>query len=60
MEGSNGYTIERLRELYRGRDASPRDVIRTCLERIEKLDGALGAFLEIAHETALRRAAGLG
>ena len=56
MEELNWHSIEELRALYRRREVSPRDIVRTCIERIEERDGAIGAFIETVPEGALRRA----
>ncbi len=54
MEELTGYSIERLHELYRKREVSPREVVLACLDRIEERDGSIGAFLETVPESALR------
>src|SRR5438477_5639640 len=46
-------TIRELGARYRARQLSPVDVTRALLERIEKLDGALHAFVTLTPERAL-------
>jgi aspartyl-tRNA(Asn)/glutamyl-tRNA(Gln) amidotransferase subunit A len=45
-----------LRRLYRSREVSPVDVTRAILDRIDKLNDSLNAFVTVAHEDALRQA----
>ncbi|HEY2993430.1 MAG TPA: amidase, partial [Methylomirabilota bacterium] len=46
-------TIRELGARYRARQLSPVEVTRALLERIEKLDGALHAFITLTPERAL-------
>lgn len=50
--------LEQLTALRSG-EISPLDLVRHYLDRIERLDGGLGAFVEVTTEAALERAAHL-
>ncbi len=45
-----------VREAVRSRQASASEITRSCLERIERLDGGINAFITIDREGALARA----
>lgn len=46
-------TIAEISRLIRALDVSPVDLARACLERIERLDGELNAFITVTGERAL-------
>lgn len=48
------------RAALRAREISPVELTRHYLDRIRRLDGSLGAFVEVTSEAALARAAALG
>ncbi|MDE0668511.1 MAG: amidase, partial [bacterium] len=52
----SGLSIARLGELYAAGEAEPSEVLAATLERIERLDGALGAFSEVTAERAVAEA----
>jgi aspartyl-tRNA(Asn)/glutamyl-tRNA(Gln) amidotransferase subunit A len=49
-------TISDLAPLLRAKELSPLELTRTCLERIEKLNPALNAFITVTDELALEQA----
>ena len=49
-------TIHELKGLYRKREASPVEVTKACLSRIEQVDSIVKAFLTITPESALEEA----
>jgi len=49
-------TISELAPRLRAREISPVDITRACLNRIEKLDPALNAFITVTPESALAEA----
>ena len=49
-------TISELAQRLRRREISPVEIARTCLERIEKLNPALNAFITVMTEPALAEA----
>ncbi|MBI2203266.1 MAG: amidase [Candidatus Rokubacteria bacterium] len=53
------WTLASVAEAIRTRRVSPVEVVRACLERIERLDATLRAFITVDREGALREAAGL-
>ncbi|MBI4636459.1 MAG: Asp-tRNA(Asn)/Glu-tRNA(Gln) amidotransferase subunit GatA [Candidatus Rokubacteria bacterium] len=50
------WTIATLAEAIRAREVSPVEATRTCLERIERLEGRLRSFITVDAEGALRAA----
>ncbi len=50
------HSISDLAQRLRRRDVSPVEVTRTCLERIERLNPALNAFITVTAESALAEA----
>ncbi|OLT26424.1 amidase [Nocardiopsis sp. CNR-923] len=46
----------RLADLVRSRELSPREIAEHCLERIERLDPAFGAFVAVSPEQVLEQA----
>lgn len=53
----SGLSIARLGELYSAREIHPTEVLAATLERIDRLDGTLGAFAEVTAERAVAEAA---
>ena len=53
----SGLSIARLGELYAAGETHPSEVLTAALERIDRLDGALGAFTEVTAEAATAEAA---
>jgi aspartyl-tRNA(Asn)/glutamyl-tRNA(Gln) amidotransferase subunit A len=49
-------TILEVAPLLRTKTVSPQELTRTCLERIERLDPALNAFITVSTESALAEA----
>ena len=49
-------SLKEHRRLLRGRSISARELVESCLRRIERLDGRLGAFEVVDGERALRQA----
>lgn len=49
-------TIREASELVRRREVSPRELLRECLDAIERLNPALNAFITITAESARREA----
>jgi len=49
-------SIRKVAELIRSRRLSPVELTKHCLERIEKLNPALNAFITVAAESALAAA----
>src|SRR5258708_4996047 len=49
-------TITEASELIRSGEFSPVDLVRECLESIERLNPALNGFITVMAETALREA----
>jgi len=49
-------TISKLAQQLRGREVSPVEITQTCLERIEKLNPELNAFITVMAESALAEA----
>ena len=43
-------------KLLKKRDLSPLDLVKVCLERIEKFDGLLNSFIDVYSESALKQA----
>jgi aspartyl-tRNA(Asn)/glutamyl-tRNA(Gln) amidotransferase subunit A len=54
-----GLTVEELFKLYASGEARPSEVCRAALDRIEKDNDRLNAFITIDRESALRRAAAM-
>ncbi len=54
---ASGLSIARLGELYAAGETDPSEVLSATLERIDRLDGALGAFAEVTAERATAEAA---
>ena len=52
-----GFSIARLGALYAAGETDPSEVLAATLERIDRLDGALGAFAEVTAEQASAEAA---
>ena len=44
--------IHRQAELLRAGEASPRELVDACLERIDRIDGRLNSFRTVFHERA--------
>ena len=57
-DGLSFLSIAALGERYRRGELSPLDVVRASLERIERLDGRLNAWITVAADEALAAAAG--
>ncbi|MBD3180535.1 MAG: Asp-tRNA(Asn)/Glu-tRNA(Gln) amidotransferase subunit GatA, partial [Candidatus Latescibacteria bacterium] len=55
----NRLGITELIELYRSGRTDPSEAVRACLDRIEKRDDEVGAFLRVFPENAMERARGL-
>ena len=53
----SGFSISRLGALYAAGETHPGEVLSAVLERIERLDGTLGAFAAVAAERAVAEAA---
>ena len=53
----SGLSVARLGALYAAGETDPTEVLSGALERIESLDGALGAFAEVTAERATAEAA---
>lgn len=53
------WTIASLTEAIRARTASPVEITKACLDRIEKLDGRIRSFITVDAEGALRAARAL-
>jgi aspartyl-tRNA(Asn)/glutamyl-tRNA(Gln) amidotransferase subunit A len=51
------FTITGLRALYERRDVSPREVIRALLERIDRTDRHIGAYVSVMADQAIAAAA---
>src|SRR5262245_50899842 len=49
-------SIRRLADLIRGREVSAAMLVQACLDRIERLNPSLNAFITILRDDALRRA----
>src|SRR5947209_6984185 len=49
-------TISHVAPLLRAKEISPLELTRTCLERIEKLNPALNAFITVTADSALAQA----
>jgi aspartyl-tRNA(Asn)/glutamyl-tRNA(Gln) amidotransferase subunit A len=49
-------TIHKLAEQFRRGEVSPVEVTRSCLEKIERLNPGLNAFITVSAETALKEA----
>jgi amidase/aspartyl-tRNA(Asn)/glutamyl-tRNA(Gln) amidotransferase subunit A len=49
-------SVAELRELLRSRQVSAEEVVRTSIDRIERLDGALGATVALRAERAIEEA----
>jgi aspartyl-tRNA(Asn)/glutamyl-tRNA(Gln) amidotransferase subunit A len=49
-------TLVEVSELIRRRRVSPVDVTKACLQRIDRLNPTLNAFVTVTHESALARA----
>ena len=56
MEAYRYSSIHELSKHFRSREASPLDVTRACLERIEALNPQLNAFITILADSALKQA----
>ena len=54
---ASGLSIARLEALYAAGETDPSEVMAAALERIERLDGLLGAFAEVTVERATAEAA---
>jgi aspartyl-tRNA(Asn)/glutamyl-tRNA(Gln) amidotransferase subunit A len=54
--GLAGLSIRRASELLRARRVSPVDLTRACLERIDKYQSAVNAFITVTAEQALEQA----
>ena len=54
---ASGHSIARLGALYAAGETDPSEVLAATLERIDRLDGALGAFAEVTAERATAEAA---
>src|SRR5262249_51262402 len=52
-------TIAELHKLYASGEASPSEVCRAALDRIERDNGQLNAYITINRESALRQAAAM-
>jgi len=52
-----GFSIARLGALYAAGETGPSEVLSATLERIDRLDGVLGAFAEVTAERASAEAA---
>jgi len=50
-------TLHELTDAFRRRGTSPTEATRAYLERIEKLDGRVGAYLSVTRDRALAAAA---
>ncbi len=53
----SGLSAARLGSLYAAGEVSPSEVLAATLERISRLDGAVGAFTDVTAESALAEAA---
>ncbi len=53
-----GLTVAAAAELIRSRQLSPVELTEACLDRIERLDGSLNAFITVTREQALADARG--
>src|SRR5215470_3503492 len=53
---NQGATILELSQQLRRREISPVDITRECLDRIDKLNPALNAFITVMAESALEQA----
>ena len=53
---STSTTISELSQRIRRKEVSPVEITRACLERIEKLNPALNAFITVTAESALAEA----
>ena len=51
-------SISELGELYGRREVKPSAVVEACLDRIDRRNGRVKAFLHIFHDEAMKRAAG--
>ena len=49
-------SIQDLAPLIRSREVSPRDLVRACLDRIDRYDGTLNSFITVLAEPALATA----
>ena len=47
-------SVAEIAALYRQKKLSPVEVVERCLERTERLDPALNAFITVTAETARR------
>jgi aspartyl-tRNA(Asn)/glutamyl-tRNA(Gln) amidotransferase subunit A len=56
MLGTEAHTIAELSEAVRLRKVSPVEITRSCLEKIEKLNASLNAFITITADAALEQA----
>src|SRR5690554_588511 len=54
--GLAGLTLAEAAGLLRSGDASPVDLVQACLERIERFNPSLNAFITVAQDQALARA----
>lgn len=54
---ASGLSAARLGSLYAAGETDPSDVLAATLERIDRLDGALGAFAQVTAERATAEAA---
>ena len=52
----SGFTLEELSRLLRGRKISSTEIVKSCLERAERHNGALNCFISLFPEHALERA----
>ena len=52
----SGYTLAELSRLLRGRKISSTEVVKSCLERAERHNGALNCFISLFPEHALEQA----
>src|SRR4029077_16313406 len=49
-------TISELSQQVRGKEISPVEITRTCLNRIEELNASLNAFITVTAESAMAEA----
>ena len=56
MIDDGGLTVRALLEAYGSGELKPSDVVSECLDRIVAVDSAVGAFLSVEAESAIRQA----